>query len=139
MATTIREVMAPDPVCLPATATAAAAAGAMRDADIGNVIVQEDGRLAGIVTDRDIAVRVVAEGRDPNGVTLKQICSGNVVSLSPEDSVEDAVRLMRERALRRLPVIDRGHPIGIVSLGDLAIERDPQSALASISGASPNK
>jgi CBS domain-containing protein len=135
----IREVMTQPPVALATSATVAQAAQSMREANIGDVIVQDDnGDLAGIVTDRDIAIRVCAEGLDPNQVLLSEICTRAIVALAPTDTVEDAVRLMRERALRRLPVVDAAQPVGIVSLGDLAIERDPESVLAGISLASPN-
>lgn len=130
--------MSSDPVCLPAGSTVAAAAAAMRDADIGNVIVQDDGQVCGIVTDRDIVVRVVADGRAPDTVKLGEICSQDLTVVSPNDDVDDAVALMRGRALRRLPVVDGGRPVGIVSLGDLAVERDPESALGGISAAPAN-
>lgn len=139
MAQSIREVMQPDPICLAATTTVAAAAAAMRDAGIGDVIVERDGEVCGIVTDRDIVVRVVAEHGSPDDVRLGDICSRELATLAATDTVEDAVRVMSDKALRRLPVLDQGRAVGIVSLGDLAIERDPESALASISGAPPNR
>jgi CBS domain-containing protein len=138
MAESIREVMLPDPICLPATTSVTAASMAMRDAGIGDVIVQEDGQVCGIVTDRDIVVRTVAQHISPDEVTLGEICSRDLTALDPTNSIDDAVQLMTDRALRRLPVLDGGRPVGIVSLGDLAIERDPTSALASISSAPPN-
>jgi CBS domain-containing protein len=110
----------------------------MRDAGIGDVIVERDGEVCGIVTDRDIVVRVAAENRTPGDVRLGDICSRELATLAATDIVEDAVRLMADKALRRLPVLDGGRAVGIVSLGDLAIERDPESALASISGAPSN-
>lgn len=138
MAQTIREVMQPDPICLPATTHVTAAAIAMRDAGIGDVIVQDDDQICGIVTDRDIVVRAVAQHLSPDDVTVGDICSRDLAALDLTDTVEDAVHLMTDRALRRLPVLDGGRPVGIVSLGDLAIERDPTSALAGISSAAPN-
>jgi CBS domain-containing protein len=135
---TISEVMAPDPVCMPMSSTARSAAAAMRDAGIGDVIVLDGDNVCGIVTDRDIVVRVVAAERQPESVTLGDICSRAVATLSPSDSIQDAVQVMADRALRRLPVVDAGRPVGIVSLGDLAVAHDPQSALAAISGAPPN-
>ena len=82
-------------------------------------------------------VRAVAENRNPVTVTVGEICSNDVTTLSPNDSISDAVKLMSDRALRRLPVVDDGHPIGIVSIGDLAIEQDRESALGQISSAPP--
>jgi CBS domain-containing protein len=110
----------------------------MRDAGIGDVILEEDGEVRGIVTDRDIVVRAVAEEASPLQVTLEEVCSRDLTALSPSSSVEDALMLMRDRALRRLPVLEDSHPVGIVSIGDLARERDPSSALASISKAPQN-
>lgn len=131
--------MSTDPRTCTNDSTIVQAAQLMRDNDIGDVIViRDDGTMCGMVTDRDIAVRAVANGQDPNTTRLDEICSRQVVSIAPDEDVDEAVRLMRERAVRRLPVCDDGRPIGIVSIGDLAIERDPQSALADISAATGN-
>jgi len=138
MAQSILEVMTPDPVSLPADAPVVEAARRMKRADIGDVVVLDGDRVCGLITDRDIVVRALAEGRDPAATALGEICSRTVVALGPRDSVEDAVRLMREHAVRRLPVMDGARAIGIVSIGDLAIERDEASALADISAAAPN-
>ena len=137
MAQQIREVMTPNPVALPGTASVHEAARAMRDAQIGDVIIIENNQVCGIVTDRDIVVRTVAETQDPATTTLADICSHNLLTVTPTDSVEEAVRLMRTHAIRRLPVVDGGRAVGIVSLGDLAVERDPGSVLGEISGAPP--
>jgi CBS domain-containing protein len=138
MAQTIRDVMTFDPVALAANASLTAAARQMKLSDIGDVIVVDQNQVCGMVTDRDIVVRALAEGRDPSTTTLAEICSREVACLQAEDSVQDAVRLMRERAVRRLPVVDRGRPVGIVSIGDLAIDLDSESALATISAAPPS-
>ncbi len=139
MAQSIQEVMSADPVSLPQSATVQEGAQAMRDQDIGDVIVLDDSRqLFGVVTDRDLVVRLIAEGKDPTGVTIGEVCSRDLETLSVDDSVGDAVRLMSEKAIRRLPVIENGRPVGIVSLGDLAATQDPESALADISAAPPN-
>jgi CBS domain-containing protein len=138
MAQQIRELMTPNPVVLPGTASVHEAARAMRDVNIGDVIVIEHDQVCGIVTDRDIVVRTVAETRDPATTPLADICSHSLITVTPTDSVEEAVRLMRTHAVRRLPVVDGGQAVGIVSLGDLAVERDPGSALGEISDAPPN-
>src|SRR4029453_16823296 len=83
----------------------------------------------------DIVVRTVAEAQDPATTTLADICSHAVVTVTPTESVEEAVRLMRTHAIRRVPVVDGGQPVGIVSLGDLAVGRDPDSALGEMSSA----
>ena len=138
MAQNIQEVMTPAPVALEATSTVAEAARAMRDSNIGDVIVTDNDVVCGIVTDRDITVRAIAEERNPAEVKLADICSRDLTTVAPTDSVDEAIRLMREKALRRLPVVDGGVAVGIVSLGDLAVERDPDSALADVSSAPPN-
>ena len=137
MAKSIKDAMSTQPASLPADSTLADAARQMRDLDIGDVLIEEGGRLAGIVTDRDLVVRAIAEGRD---VTSKvgEIVSSEIVSITPADTADDAIRVMRECALRRVPVVENGKPIGIVSLGDLAGERDPRSVLGEISTAPPN-
>jgi CBS domain-containing protein len=139
MAQSIREVMTSNPVALPADTPVAEAAKRMQSEDIGDVILLRDGEIAGVVTDRDIVVRVVAEDRSPTDTPLADIASKELVTLGPDDTVEDAVRIMRDRAIRRIPVVEEGKPVGIVSIGDLAIERDPRSALADISSTEPNE
>jgi CBS domain-containing protein len=139
MAEHIRDVMTTDPQTLSEHTVVREAAEAMRAWDIGDVIVSDDnGQIAGILTDRDIVVRVVAEGRDPRTTRIGDIASRELTAISPDDPIGRAVQLMRERAIRRLPVVDRGKPVGIVSIGDLALDRDPDSALADISAAPPN-
>jgi CBS domain-containing protein len=139
MAQAIRDVMTPDPVCVDPHASVVDAARRMREVDSGAILVAEDGHLKGLLTDRDIVVRAVADGRDPARVEVQEICSAEVEALRPEDDVERAVQLMRDRHVRRIPVVEEGdHPVGIVSIGDLALARDERSALADISGAPAN-
>jgi CBS domain-containing protein len=139
MAQRVREVMTGSPVTLPKDASIVEAARLMRDNGIGDVIVTDGDRAEGIVTDRDIVIRGVAEGRDPSQVPLEQVVSGELASVTPDDPVERAVQLMRDKAIRRVPVVQGGKPVGIVSIGDLAVERDPGSALADISEEPPNR
>lgn len=139
MAELIREVMTPSPKMVDASESIAQTAKLMRDSDVGAVIVTQGKRLNGIATDRDIAVRAVADGRDPRKTTVGEIASKDIAALSPDDSLERAVDLMREKAVRRLLVMEGERPVGIVSLGDLAIERDTESVLAQVSAAPPNK
>jgi CBS domain-containing protein len=110
----------------------------MRDRDIGDILVMEGERLQGIVTDRDIVVRCVADRGDISSATLADACSPELVAVSPDTEIREAARIMADRAVRRLPVVENGRPVGMVSLGDLAIEQDPQSALGGISAARPN-
>jgi CBS domain-containing protein len=130
--------MTPNPVARPGTASVHEATRAMRDADLGDVIVIEHNQVCGMVTDRDIVVRTVAEARDPATTTLADLCSHPFVTVTPTDRIEQAVQLMRSKAIRRVPVVEGGQPVGIVSLGDLAVERDPGSARGAISAAPPN-
>ncbi|MBB5115841.1 CBS domain-containing protein [Micromonospora echinospora] len=118
--------------------TLIAAAQEMRDSAIGDVVVTDDGNVVGIVTDRDITVRGVAEDMDPTATRLNQITSKDVVTVSQYDDVVAAADLMRTYAVRRLPVVDDGRLVGLISMGDLAVEREPQSVLADISADDPN-
>jgi CBS domain-containing protein len=125
-------------VCRPDTPLSAAAT-MMRDRDIGDLLVELDGRLVAIVTDRDIVVRGLAEGRDPGALTVGDVASGPVECVETEADVNEAARRMELGAVRRLPVIDpTGRPVGIVTLGDLASAIDGDSALGSISSSPPN-
>jgi CBS domain-containing protein len=135
----IQDVMTPSPQVLSESTVVLEAAEVMRAHDIGDVIVVNNGgEPTGILTDRDIVVRVVAEGRDPRATRIGDIASRDLTAVAPDDPVERAVQLMREKAIRRLPAVDRGKVVGIVSIGDLALQRDPGSALADISAAPPN-
>ena len=131
----VRDVMTTEVVVMNENESVRDAARRMKDQDIGDVLVaKEGGRLAGILTDRDIVIRALAEGRDGNW-KIGEICSRQLVTLSPDMEIDKAVDMMKERAVRRLPVLDGERPIGIVSLGDLAIEKAPESALGRISSA----
>jgi CBS domain-containing protein len=137
MADSIRDVMTSDPTTVEASASIQDVAQLMDKEDIGNVLVVENGELQGIVTDRDIVVRVIAKGNGPDA-SVREACTTDLEALSPDDSVEDAIQKMEQGNVRRLPVVEDGKPVGIISLGDLAVERDDDSALADISSASPN-
>jgi CBS domain-containing protein len=138
MAQSIREVMTADPRTVETGATVADAAREMRDGDVGAVVVVDNGEVAGIITDRDIAVRVVAEGLDPDATRVSEVATTSPVTLTVDQTVEDAIRLVREQDVRRIIVVQDGRPAGIVSLGDLAIERDTGSALADIASEPAN-
>jgi CBS domain-containing protein len=138
MAQSIREVMTADPRTVESGATVAEAAREMRDGDVGSVVVIENGKVAGIITDRDIAVRVVAQGLDPDATRVSEAATMPPVTLTVDQSVDDAIRLVREQEIRRIVVVQDDRAAGIVSLGDLAIERDTDSALADIASEPPN-
>ena len=137
MGQSIRDVMTSDPQTVPADATLQDAAREMKS-DIGAVLVEDNGSVAGILTDRDIVVRAIAEGRDPSSTKVSDVATRDVKTLSPDSSVEDAIKLVREHNVRRIPVVEDGRPAGIVSIGDLAIERDADSALADLSSEPSN-
>jgi CBS domain-containing protein len=132
--------MTPDPVCMLETETLVSAAHKMKERGIGDVIVLNDtsADVCGIVTDRDIVVRALAEDRDPTETTLGAICSKQLVAVRVNDTVDRAVKLMRDKAIRRLPVVDDGKAVGVLSIGDLAERFDQRSALAGISSAPGN-
>jgi CBS domain-containing protein len=138
MAQSIREVMTQNPECVSDDTTVADAAKLMRDKDFGGVLCQDGDRVSGFLTDRDIAIRVVAEGKDPTSTTVSDVATTDLHTLSPDDTVEDAIELVRKHNVRRVPVCEGAKPVGIVSIGDLALERDEHSALADLSGAAPN-
>jgi CBS domain-containing protein len=139
MTRTVEEIMTINPRTVNVDDTVLEAAQVMRDSDIGDVVVVEGGQVAGIVTDRDIVVRAVAEGRDAESTTVGDIATTGTRAIEPEASVDDALRTMREHDIRRLPVVKNGRPVGIISLGDLAVEREPDSTLADISAAAPDQ
>jgi CBS domain-containing protein len=139
MARSVGDIMTRNPRTVDAGDSVAEAARQMRDGDFGSVLVLDNGRVDGIVTDRDIAVRAVAEGRDPESTQVSEIYSTGVATVEPSQSIEDAVQTMREHDIRRLPVVENGRPVGILSLGDLAVEQDPESVIADISASSPDQ
>jgi len=136
----VRNVMTAGPVMVALQTSLAQAAQVMRDLDTGDVLVADSGgALYGIVTDRDIVTRAVADGLDVTMTPVQAVITPSPVSVRPDDDASRAVVLMREHAIRRLPVVDeQGRVVGIVSLGDLAIDRDDRSVLADISAALPN-
>jgi CBS domain-containing protein len=138
MTETARDVMTPVPITVSADTSVDEAARLMRDRDIGDVLVARGDVLMGIATDRDLVVRVLAEGLDPRATPIEQACSGDLVVVRADDTVSDVIRLLRDRAIRRVPVMDDGQAVGIISLGDLARQLDPQSVLAEISAAPAN-
>jgi CBS domain-containing protein len=140
MAKKVRELMSEQPIKLSSTSPIIEAARRMRAANVGSIIVEDNGRPCGIVTDRDIAVRAVADGRDPQATPLSEISSKDLTAISPDDDLDRAIELMREKAIRRVLVVDnRNQAVGILSLGDLALERDSRSVLGQISAAPPNQ
>jgi CBS domain-containing protein len=137
--TLVREIMSAQPIGLPETATLADAAREMRSHDVGDVLMFSDAGVRGIVTDRDIVVRGLARGAAPDKTPIQEVVSEAVVTVQASETTEKAAALMREEGVRRLPVFEGDEVVGVVSLGDLAIERDPESALGAISRQEPTK
>ncbi|GAA3752110.1 CBS domain-containing protein [Plantactinospora mayteni] len=136
----VRDVMTRRIVYLPAATTLDEAARAMRDADIGDVVVTDGSSLFGMVTDRDIVIRAVAEGRDARRTTIGSVTPRDIVMIEQNSTAAEAATLMRDRSVRRILVCDNDRQlVGIVSLGDLAPRLDPSSALSKVSEASPRR
>ncbi|WP_129666311.1 CBS domain-containing protein [Phytoactinopolyspora endophytica] len=138
MAQKVSEIMTGAPVTVDTNASVQEVAQLMRDRDIGDVVVTDDNGVCGLVTDRDIVVRALAVDGDPTRTKIGDICSRDLVAIGADDDVDHAVRIMRERAVRRLPVTQEQQLVGMVSIGDLAVDQDRRSALADISAAPPN-
>ncbi|MFF4182837.1 CBS domain-containing protein [Streptomyces sp. NPDC001691] len=120
MARFVRDVMTVGVCAVHCDASLVEAARLMRAQGSGNVLVTRAGLVIGVLTDRDIALRAVAEGVDPLAVSAQAVCTRAPVCVGPDDEVAEAVSLMRRHAVRRLPVVAQGRPLGMVSLGDVA-------------------
>jgi CBS domain-containing protein len=135
----IQDIMTKQVHTVRMNATLLEVARIMRDRRIGDVLVtDDDGSLFGIITDRDIVVRAVAAGMPLDTTKVTEICTEDLVQVDATASLDEIVTIMREHAIRRVPVVHGHKPIGIVSIGDLARVKDPNSALAEISAAAPN-
>jgi CBS domain-containing protein len=133
----IREIMSSDVRCTSPDSTLVEAAGLMKVLDTGVVPVCDDDRLAGILTDRDLAIRSTADGRDPNKTTVREVMSRGVVYIFDDQSLEQAEQLMEKMQIRRLPVLNREKRlVGIVSLGDLATHSQPALSGQALKGIS---
>jgi CBS domain-containing protein len=121
----IREVMTSNPRTIAADKPVAEAAKLMRDEDVGLAPIVEGDRLIGTLTDRDIAIRVVAEGKDPQSTTVRDVASTDLVTVDPEQDFDEALRLMAQHQVRRLPVVEQdGRLVGVVAQADIARQAD---------------
>jgi signal-transduction protein with cAMP-binding, CBS, and nucleotidyltransferase domain len=116
----VKDLMTARVVAMPASATVAQVAKCMRDERVGSVLITENNELVGIVTDRQITHTVVADGQDPNDVEVREIMFMDFVPLEPDMDIVQAARLQKELAMRRLPVVQDGVPVGILSVSDIA-------------------
>jgi len=125
MAKTVREAMTSNPCSIEADKPVAYAARMMRDEDVGIAPIVEGDRLVGVLTDRDVAVRVVAEGLDPERVKVSEVASRDVVTLDPQQDLDEALRLLARHQVRRLPVVEEdGRVVGVLAQADVAREGD---------------
>jgi CBS domain-containing protein len=121
MAKNVSEVMTSNPRTVEPSTPVADAARIMKNEDVGPVPIVEGDRLVGMVTDRDIAVRAVAEGKDPQSTPVGEIASRDLVTVDPDQSLDEAARLMAQHQVRRLPVVEEdGRLVGIVAQADVA-------------------
>ena len=133
----VRDIMTPDPVGVYYDQTITETARLMRDAGVGAVLVVSGESLSGVVTDRDMVIRALAEGAGPD-TPVGPLCSPKLVGVDAGADLAEAERLIRENAIRRLPVIDNGQIVGMVSIGDLAVSANGDTPLAAVSQAQPN-
>jgi CBS domain-containing protein len=126
MAKNVREAMTSNPRSVGTTDSVVQAARLMRDEHVGSLPVVEDGRLIGMITDRDIAIRIVAEGADPDSVTVGDVASRRVVTVEPDQDIDEARRLMAQHQVRRLPVVEGDELVGILAQADLTREEDAE-------------
>jgi CBS domain-containing protein len=125
MGQSIKNVMTSSPCSIDADKSVAYAAKMMRDEDVGVAPIVEGDKLIGMLTDRDIAIRVVAEGRDPDQVTVRDVASKQVVTIDPQQDLDEALRIMAKHQVRRLPVVEEdGKLVGVVAQADVAREGD---------------
>jgi CBS domain-containing protein len=127
MAKHIRELMTSDPCSIDSDKSVAYAAKMMRDENVGLAPIVEGKRLVGTVTDRDIAIRVVAEGKDPESTKVTEIASTDLVTIDPQQDLDEALRLMAQHQVRRLPVVEEGRLVGIVAQADVARQSDDRT------------
>jgi CBS domain-containing protein len=122
----IRDVMTANPTSCEPSTTIVEAAKVMAQEDVGPVPIVEGGRVVGLVTDRDLVVRVLAEGRDPNSTTIGEIASADLVTVEPDTNLDEALTLMGQNQVRRLPVVEGGQLVGIVAQADVARAADEE-------------
>lgn len=137
MAHTVSDFMTPHPTVVEVTDSLRSVAQTMATQDIGSVVVAEGGSVVGIVTDRDLVVRGVAEGIGLDA-PVGQLATDDLVTVRPDDDVAKVIQIMRDQAVRRVPVVEGERAVGVITIGDLAQALDSDSALADISAAPPN-
>ncbi len=124
MAKSVRDTMTENPRSIGASASVVEAARLMRDEHIGSLPVTEDKRLVGMITDRDVTTRVVAEGAVPETMSVEDVYSRDVISVEPNNDLEEALQLMARHQIRRLPVVENGRLVGMVAQADIALKEN---------------
>ena len=121
MANSVRDAMTADPRSIGKSVSVVEAARLMREQDIGSLPITDDEQLVGMITDRDITMRVVAEAADPNATSVDDVYSRDLISVEPDNDLEEALGLMARHQVRRLPVVEDGRLVGIVAQADIAL------------------
>jgi CBS domain-containing protein len=124
MAKRVQQLMTSDPCSIDVDKSVAYAAKMMRDENVGLAPIVEGDRLVGTVTDRDIVVRVIAEGKNPESTMVREVASTDLVTVEPQQDLDEALKLMAKHQVRRLPVVERGRLVGVVAQADVARQAD---------------
>ena len=124
MTKSVRDAMTEDPRSIGKSVSVVEAARLMREGDIGSLPITDDEKLVGMITDRDITMRVVAEGGDPKVTSVEDVYSRDLISVEPDNDLEEALRLMARHQVRRLPVVEGGRLVGIVAQADIALSEN---------------
>jgi CBS domain-containing protein len=127
MAKSVRDAMTQDPRSIGASASVVEAARLMREQHIGSLPVTEDDLLVGMITDRDITTRVVAESAAPETTSVGEVYSRDLISVEPENGLDDALQLMARHQVRRLPVVENGRLVGMVAQADIALKENERA------------
>ena len=128
MAKSVRDAMTEDPRSIGASASVVEAARLMREQHIGSLPVTEDERLVGMITDRDITTRVVAENAVPETTSVEDVYSHDLISVEPDNGLDEALQLMARHQVRRLPVVENGRLVGMVAQADIALKDNERTA-----------
>ena len=128
MANSVRDAMTADPRSIGKSVSVVEAARLMRDEHIGSLPITDDEELVGMITDRDITTRVVAEAADPKMTSVGDVVSRDLISVEPDEELEEAVQLMASHQVRRLPVVENGRLVGIVAQADIALKDNGKTA-----------
>jgi CBS domain-containing protein len=128
MGKSVRDAMTENPRSIGASTSVVEAARLMREQDIGSLPITDDEKLVGMITDRDITTRVVAEAADPTSTSVEDVYSRDLVSVEPDEDLDEALQLMARHQVRRLPVVENGRLVGIVAQADIALKDNDKTA-----------